>query len=185
MEAKKRCCLNATVEQQLPTVTRSRFYPGMLNFPTNRGTPSAAMCKIHVQWEGDRQILIKTPKTGRYRVEKKVGDVNIRYQPYCQNEVFQESISPDRQWTAVAFFGNCNEPIIQALQVAILPSNKPLTNQPDSVFIAETNHLSLIWQGNQTLKIEYLDMGNVLVMKQMQGNIRIEFNRRANSAKPL
>ncbi len=138
-----------------------------------------------VQWDDNRQILIKAPKTGRYRVEKKVGDVSIRYQPYCQNEVFKESISPDRQWTAIAFFGNCNKPIIQAVQVAILPTNTPLTNQPDTVFVAETNQLTLIWQGNQTLKIDYLDMGNVLAMKHIQGNIRIEFDRRPNSAKPL
>lgn len=160
--------------------------PGNAQLPNSPGNAfSSYVQNPSLQWDGDRQILIETPKTGRYRAEKKVGDVSVRYQPYCQNEVLFKSISPDRQWTAIAFKGNCNEPIIQAVQVAIVPTNTPRTKQPDTVFVAETNELSLVWQGNQTLKIDFLDMGSILAMKHKQGNIRIQFNPRANSAKAL
>lgn len=143
-----------------------------------------------VRWEGDRHLLIKYPKTSRFRAESSVADVTIRYQTDCQTELATllaqpEVFSPDRQWKAVAFFGNCDEPVIDAVQVAILPADGALPNHPNTVFVAETNELSMSWQGNQTLKIDYIKMGNVLVAKPRQGNISIRFNSYGNEPSTL
>uniref|UniRef100_B8HJV7 Lipoprotein n=1 Tax=Cyanothece sp. (strain PCC 7425 / ATCC 29141) TaxID=395961 RepID=B8HJV7_CYAP4 len=165
--------------------------PRAAKLPSGPGnTFSSYVENPEVRWEGDRQLLIKYPKTSPFRAESSVADVAIRYQTDCQTELATmlaqpEVFSPDRQWRAVAFLGNCDEPVIDALQVAILPADGALPNHPNTVFVAETNELSMTWQGNQTLKIDYIRMGNVLVAKPKQGSINIRFNSYANEPKPL
>lgn len=90
--------------------------------------------------------------------------LNFIFSGMCGNQVVQEIASPDKKLKAVIFVRDCGATTAYATHVSVYPRNhKVASDDVGNIFWidgggpAESDHASVEWTSNRSLKIQYFE----------------------------
>jgi hypothetical protein len=105
----------------------------------------------------------------------------------CRNEIFAESLSPDRTKKLVVFQRSCGATTGFSTQVSVLSVDAELPNELGNVFVADTDHgiapsgarggpeLRSHWAGPNSLMIQHHVAARVFKAEPLLKNVEIKY----------
>jgi len=107
----------------------------------------------------------------------------------CANEALVEAASPSTKLKAIVFQRDCGATTGFSTQVAVVPANESLPNEPGNVFVADTNHgaapsgrgggpeVVVHWLSDGTLHIDHHPSARVFLAERRVDHVQIEYGQ--------